>query len=90
MAVLPSGAVNLGYSNRTEHEIWRIDNRVLCIQGHPEYNASYIEEIIINKMYDIGKLDDMQKDEVLERVNDNEQNLTRNVLNMLIFSFIYV
>jgi len=40
-------------------------------------------------MYDVGKLDDMQKDEVLERVNDNEQNLSRNVLNILIFSFIY-
>ena len=40
-------------------------------------------------MYDVGKLDDMQKDEVLDKVNDNEQTLTRNVLNMLIFSFIY-
>ena len=40
-------------------------------------------------MYDLGKLDDMQKDETLEKVNDNEQFLTRNVLNMFIYSFLY-
>ena len=89
VALLPQGAVNLGYSDRTENEIWRIDDRVLCIQSHPEFNANYIEEMIVNKMYDTGELDDMKKDEVLERINDNELLLTRNVLNMFIFSFIY-
>jgi len=43
----------------------------------------------VNKMYDTGELDDMKKDEVLERINDNELLLTRNVLNIFIFSFIY-
>ena len=72
VAVLPHGAVNLGYSDRTENEIWKIDNRVLAIQSHPEFNANYIEELIVSGMYDKGRLNDMQKDEVLERVNDNE------------------
>lgn len=72
VAVLPHGAVNLGYSDRTENEIWRIDNRVLAVQTHPEFNANYIEELIVNKMYDAGRMNDMQKDEVLERVNDND------------------
>ena len=89
VALLPNGAVNLGYSDRTENEIWRIEDRVLCIQSHPEFNANYIEEMIVNKMYDTGELDDMKKDEVLERINNNELLLTRNVLNMFIFSFIY-
>lgn len=31
VALLPQGAVNLGYSDRTENEIWRIDDRVLCV-----------------------------------------------------------
>lgn len=31
VAVLPHGAVNLGYSDRTENEIWRIDDRVLAV-----------------------------------------------------------
>ena len=62
VAMLPQGAVNLGYSDRTENEIWRIDDRVLCVQSHPEFNANYIEEMIINKMYDTGELDDMKKD----------------------------
>lgn len=89
VTVLPHSAVNLGYSDRSPNEIWRIDNRVLAIQSHPEFNSNYIEELIINKMYDVGKLNDMQKDEVLERINDNQLLLTRNVLNMIVFSFIY-
>ena len=40
-------------------------------------------------MYEVGKLDDMQKNDVLEKLNNNEQYLTRNVLNLLIFNFIY-
>ena len=72
VATLPQGAVNLGYSDRTENEIWRIEDKVLAFQSHPEFNSNFIEELIINKMYDVGKLDDMQKDEVLERINDNE------------------
>ena len=89
VTVLPHSAVNLGYSDRSPNEIWRIDNRVLAIQSHPEFNSNYIEELIVNKMYDVGKLNDMQKDEVLERINDNSLLLTRNVLNMIVFSFIY-
>lgn len=89
VSVLPQGATNLAYSDRTENEIWMIDERVLCIQSHPEFNASYIEELIINKMYDVGKMDDMQKDEVLERLYDNDHFLTRNVLNLFIFNFLF-
>ena len=81
VSVLPLGAVKLGYSDRTDHEIWKMDDRVLCIQSHPEFNASYIEELVINKMYEEGKLNDMQKDEVNEKVNDTDALLTRNVLN---------
>ena len=88
--MLPHGAVNLGYSDRTENEIWRIDNRVLAVQSHPEFNSHYIEELIVNKMYDAGRMNDMQKDEVLDRVNDNDLYLTRNVLNLFIYRFIYM
>ena len=72
VAVLPQNAVNLGYSDRTENEIWRVEDRVLCVQSHPEFNANYIEELVVNKLYDVGKLDDMQKDDVLEKVNDTD------------------
>lgn len=89
VSVLPQDAVNLAYSDRTENEIWMIGERVLAIQSHPEFNASYIEELIINKMYDVGKLDDMQKDEVLQKLYDNDHYLTRNILSLFIFNFIY-
>lgn len=89
VAVLPQGAVNLAYSDRTENEIWMIDERVMAIQSHPEFNASFIEEMIVNKMYDVGKMDDMQKDEVLERLYSSDHYLTRNILSLFIFNFIY-
>ena len=40
-------------------------------------------------MYEVGKLDDMQKNDALEKLNNNELFLCRNVLNLLIFNLIY-
>ena len=61
VAKLPEGAVLHGSSNRAHNEIWTVADRVLCIQSSPELNASYIKELIINKLYDVGKLDDNYK-----------------------------
>ena len=89
VSVLPSGAVNLGYSDRTENEIWHVPDRVFAVQCHPEYSNSYMEEMILNKLYEDGLLNDMTRDEVMERINDSELSLTRSVLNLVIFAFIY-
>lgn len=51
---MPKGARRLGSSEKSKNEIWTLDNRVLCLQFHPEYNTFFIEELIINKMYDVG------------------------------------
>ena len=56
---LPKGAMCLGSSDKTKNEIWTLGGRVLCIQFHPEFNTYFIEELIINKMYDVGQLDDI-------------------------------
>jgi GMP synthase-like glutamine amidotransferase len=63
---LPKEAQVLGHSTKTQNEIWQIPNRVLCFQSSPEINKTYIKELIINKLYDIGKLDDNQKNQSLE------------------------
>mgnify|MGYP000040867499 FL=1 len=55
---LPEGAVLCGISQRTHNEIWTIADRVLCLQSSPEVNSTFIKELIINKLYDIGKIDD--------------------------------
>ena len=58
VAKLPDKAILHGSSNRCHNEIWTIADRVLCLQSSPELNTTYIKELIINKLYDVGKLDD--------------------------------
>jgi GMP synthase-like glutamine amidotransferase len=44
VAKLPPGASMCGSSPRGANEIWRINDRVLCIQSHPEFNVHLIKE----------------------------------------------
>ena len=45
--------------------------------------------MVLNKLYEDGFLNDMNRDEIQDRINDTETSLTRGILNMVIFSFIY-
>lgn len=57
---LPAGAETMAFSDRSAHEIWRLGERVLCLQAHPEFNKHFIESVIVQKMYsEDGKLDDI-------------------------------
>lgn len=51
---LPDGAVTLASSMTSHNEMWTIDDRVLCIMSSPEYNTTFIKELIINKLYEAG------------------------------------
>ncbi len=43
---LPPGAVLLGSSRRTRHEIFTLGEHVLCLQGHPEMDAEMVRELL--------------------------------------------
>ena len=89
--ILPKGAECLASSDRSQHEIWKLGDRVLCIQSHPEFNQHYIEQVIVQKMYaEDGKLDDMQRNEVLASLTDPELPIMRNLLNKFVFNFLYI
>ena len=60
------------------------------MQFHPEFNCYFIEELIINKMYDVGQLDDTQMTESLERTKDPALPLTRNIINRIAFNFLHM
>jgi len=49
VSVLPPGAVRLAYSNLTENEMFRLGNRVLCIQGHPEMDNEEVRQILTTR-----------------------------------------
>jgi GMP synthase-like glutamine amidotransferase len=42
VARLPEEATMLAFSKRGQNEIWHINQRVLCIQSHPEFNVFLI------------------------------------------------
>ena len=86
---LPQNAVQLASSKRGQYEIWHIDQRVLCMQSHPEFNANLILETIVHKMYDNGKLDDIQKADCYERLTDASLISTRHTMNFFIFHFLH-
>ena len=66
MTKLPDEAILHGSSDRTKHELWTIGDRILSMQPHPELNSYLLEILIINKLYDLGRLDDNMKNEALE------------------------
>lgn len=70
----------MAYSNRTQNEIWTIKDRVLCFQCSPEINKTYIKELIINKLYDVGKLDDNQKNASIEQLEDMMIPISRHFI----------
>lgn len=43
---LPENAKLLAYSNMYEVEMYSIEDNLLCIQGHPEYNRDILFDII--------------------------------------------
>jgi len=50
------------------------------LQSSPEVNTTYIKELIINKLYDIGKLDDMQKSMGLDQLVDEMTPISRHFI----------
>lgn len=43
---LPPGGVVLGYSGQTPVEIFSVGEHILCLQGHPEFDADVIRELV--------------------------------------------
>lgn len=85
---MPEKSILLGSSNRTHHEVWMIQDQVLCFQASPEINANFMKELIINKAYEVGKLLDEQKNNALESIEELEPQLLRHFIMKCIASFL--
>lgn len=46
---MPDGGVLLASSDKTEVEMYRLGQRVLCLQGHPEMDRKEVEVILLKK-----------------------------------------
>ena len=88
VCLLPEGATLHASSKTTPTEIWSLGDRLFAMQCHPELTSFTIEELIINKLYDLGRLDDNLKQEALELVYDPEKPLARNMMLKIIYAFL--
>jgi hypothetical protein len=58
------------------------------MQAHPEQNVNFIEELIVSRLYDLCQLDDMLKNESLDRLRNCTMLMSRNTMNRFITMFL--
>ena len=88
---LPKDAQVHGKSVRTEHPIfWSLksNSRILGIHAHPSFNTNIMHELIVNKLYENGKIDDPIKIKFMEDIYDSERPVMPNTMLKVIRSFI--
>ena len=85
---LPENTELLGSSTRTRSEIWSIGDQILCMQASPEVNRTYIKNLIIEKLYDEGKLDDLQKNKSLDELDEEFIPISRHFMLKCLHEFL--
>jgi hypothetical protein len=85
---LPPDSEVLAASKKTNIEMWALGSQVLGIQSHPEMNSFYIQDMIVTKLFDLGRLDDTQKKEALFALTDPSKPLSRNIMLKILYSFL--
>ena len=86
---IPQGAQTFSSSRRCQYEMWGIGKQVLCLQSSPEFNINVVEELVISKWYDQGRMDDVQKKEASAKVKNFAVPLTRNTLQRFVYQFLH-
>lgn len=66
----PPSAERLGFSDRCDVQGMYIKNRLITVQGHPEFNAE-IESILIENRHDMGIFDDALYKDGMSRVDQH-------------------
>lgn len=51
VTVAPSGATIIGSNEKCECQAFVIPGRVLCVQGHPEFNQPVVEFLLENRFH---------------------------------------
>ena len=88
--ILPPDGVAHGVSTRTDQVIiWTLknSNRIMGLQAPPSFNVNIMHELIINKLYENGKIDDPLKSRFTEDIYDTERPLMQHALLRIIYAF---
>lgn len=63
----PEGIEHLGYTDRCDVQGMYAKNRLITVQGHPEFNGDIVAELLENR-HERGIFDDQMYKEGMERV----------------------
>jgi len=85
VAKLPEGAVLYGASTNTAVEIWGLNDNILGIQGHPEFNLS----IMIDKILPEIKTQFAVRDDIEKLIGESAKSLNSGFIHQrLVFAII--
>lgn len=71
---LPPGTVNLGWTDSCAFQGFYIPDRVLCLQGHPEFDEEIEREVLVKKHGD-GLLSDDVYEDAMSRIGNRHDGL---------------
>jgi GMP synthase-like glutamine amidotransferase len=83
-SIVPPGARSIATGETAEHPMFLVDDTILCIQDHPEYDAAYIAALVEMRRPRMGDaITDAALDRIAEQAVDNEL-VARWITNFLL------
>lgn len=70
----PEGIEHLGYSPRCDVQGMYAKNRLITVQGHPEFTGDIVSELLENR-HEKGIFDDKMYEEGMERVRKHHDGV---------------
>lgn len=65
VTVLPPGALTIGWGETAEHPLYVVDDAILCIQDHPEFDDAYVAALVGARRQRLG---DQVAESALKRI----------------------
>ena len=70
----PEGIEALGHSPRCDVQGMYAENRLMTVQGHPEFNGDIVAELLVNR-HDRGIFDDAMYEDGMKRVRNHHDGV---------------
>jgi GMP synthase-like glutamine amidotransferase len=80
---LPNNAEGLAQSEYGDFDIYRIGDRVLSMQPHPEFTEKFIEFHILNRIVKNGTISEEYYKEVIENLYDPDVQMQGTEVNSI-------
>lgn len=77
---LPPDAVTLWESEKSSFEIYRIKDRILSMEAHPEFSEEFLEKHVVKRLYDTLVIDKEYQSEIIKSLTAPDEEFTRSDL----------